>query len=264
MGKEHFSADVSNRIAKIMAMTERINDHPGKSPTIEIELVLEEIRHLYDIFLSMLMIPASAGVVEERVLAKENMPTAKEDDTREEEIPAEVEEEYVDEPVEEVPEPKETVLPLVEVPSMPEVPSKPAKGKVVKRPEEKRDDDDPEGSKTILAEKLKHGETKSINDIMAERRSDVSLSARIQQHPIHDLRSAIGINEKFIFVYELFAGNVPLYNEAIERLNSMSGRNEAIGLMEEYRVQYHWDIENMAFQKLVDMISRRYSQADSI
>jgi hypothetical protein len=51
-----------------------------------------------------------------------------------------------------------------------------------------------------------------------------------------------------------------LYAETIERLNSMPGREEAIGLMETLREQFRWDIENMAFQKLVDMVVRRYSQ----
>jgi hypothetical protein len=115
------------------------------------------------------------------------------------------------------------------------------------------------GGTSILADKLKREDHKSINDLIASGRSDQSISKRMQHHPIIDLKSAIGINEKFIFVYELFGGNSILYAETIDRLNRMAGRDAAIGLMETLRAEYRWDIENMAFQKLVDMVVRRYS-----
>lgn len=280
MGKESFSTEVTTHIEKIVRITERIAEDPVSLPFIEIDFGLEEIRRLYDLFLALRRSAllgeskeVSIGNVvssdEDTVLVGESKTLNTEDvvssdgDT----VPVEVSDK--DELVQKDIDPaSEQEMKTVEVnpkgskkrPEIQEVKEN-EKGEGDIRPlvsgnEAERESDSP---KTPLGERLKHGEVKSIHDIIAARRSDVSISARLQQHPISDLRSAIGINEKFIFVYELFGGNVPLYNEAIERLNRMDRREEAIELMEQYRAEYHWDIENMAFQKLVDMISRRYS-----
>ena len=282
MKKERFSELVKRHTDKIVEIGERIGEARGAGSRIDIDLGLEEIRRLYDLFLE--------GVIEE--LGKEGEKTEHHEvkfagaenatradmlkgDEEQEEPGMEVKEGKPEDDVQkedfhEVGDGKQRKQGRKEE----EVAqgengedleqgkeSSTVRGKREKsqeNPEVSAIKDEGEGHKTILAEKLGHGEIKSINDIIAARRSDVSISARLQQHPIADLRTAIGINEKFIFVYELFGGNVPLYNEAIEKLNSMTDREAAIMLMEEYRSEYHWDIENMAFQKLVDMVSRRY------
>jgi len=82
---------------------------------------------------------------------------------------------------------------------------------------------------------------------------------RMQNNPINNLKTAIGINEKFIFVYELFAGNDSLYHTSIEKLNSAASNEEAQKIMEGFKSEFSWDADNAAFQKLLDMVNRRFS-----
>ncbi len=237
MAIKNFSEEVFKLIEKIVTRTERINSYKGKIPAIEFDLAMEDIRRLYDCFL----------VVKSIVPEVKAEPVA----LREEESATVIEE------AESVVSVKEAVA--TEPADQPESGTPSIKEPVAVEGKAEEDKREKTTTKKILADQLKLKEQQSIHDLIAAGYSDTSISTRMQHHPISNLKSAIGINEKFIFVYELFNGNVQQYSEAIDQLNSMPGRNEAIALMEILREKYHWDIENMAFHKLVDMVTRRYS-----
>ncbi len=55
-----------------------------------------------------------------------------------------------------------------------------------------------------------------------EQSVDNSLAARLQRKPVTDIISAIGINDKFLFLNELFGGSMEKYNKSIRSLNSFS------------------------------------------
>ncbi|MFO7722662.1 MAG: hypothetical protein R6V49_05490 [Bacteroidales bacterium] len=258
---DKFSEEVYRLIEKIVTRTERINSYEGRIPAIELDLALEDIRRLYDCFLvagpiaSMPVAPVAstelAGEAENPDVHTVAEISHQEPAGQEVSVPAEegAADAVSGEQVQAVPLKTD---PVTEVTPAPE---KVQKGRADRREEET---EKPE-AKQILAEKLTRGDMRSVNDLIAARKTDVSISARLQHNPISSLKSAIGINEKFIFVYELFGGNSQEYARTIDQLNSMPGRGEAIELMEALRREYHWDLENMAFQKLVDMVSRRYS-----
>jgi hypothetical protein len=271
MAAEKFTGEVYRLIGQIADRTERISGYTGRVPLIEVDLALDEIRKLYDCFL---------------LLRGSDLFEAERDssgDIRGPE-PVEVEEEILrdGELDGESVEPSGPSVVVAEVPATTDKPGEavsevsagetkgePAGVEVVSGVLSEEPFADPvlprhrqEGSgshRTIIGDKLISRDKQSIHDLIAAKRSDKSISSRIQHNPISNLKHAIGLNEKFIFVYELFGGNAQEYAAAIDRLNSMPGREEAIGLMESMREQYHWDIENMAFQKLVDMVARRYN-----
>lgn len=262
MHLEKFNEEVYKYIENIVNRTKSINSYKGKIPAIEIDLVLDDIRKLYDCFLLMRSLTGSdheklhtwdgssgqeAPVPVEKELHKEKGDDVLEKDKDLEEEKATKAKKSSKDSAVEVPEGK-TEKP-VDKPSNNIQDKSPDKGK----------DKSSEIDKAILADKLKRDDPPSINEIIATKRSGSSISSRMQSNPISNLKSAIGINEKFIFVYELFGGNTQLYNQTIEQLNNMPGKNEAISLLESLRSEHQWDIENMAFQKLVDMVNRRYS-----
>jgi len=87
---------------------------------------------------------------------------------------------------------------------------------------------------------------------------DHSLAARFQQNPVRDLKSVIGINDKFLFVNELFGGSMEKYNKSIENLNDLKTLNGAMIYLNELKVELQWNSSNEAYQKLTDLVRRKF------
>lgn len=87
---------------------------------------------------------------------------------------------------------------------------------------------------------------------------DASIAARMQRKPISDLRSAIGINEKFLFINELFKGNMQQYNKTLDELNDFKSLQGAQTYLLELKVEYQWDEDSQAFIKLREFVERRF------
>lgn len=111
-----------------------------------------------------------------------------------------------------------------------------------------------------LADKHK-SDSISINDRMVSAKTDHTLADKIKLTPLRDIKAAIGINEKFQFINELFEGSGELYNEAIALLNNCSSANAANQLFTDYQHRNNWDSENKAFLKFKEYVDRRYLQS---
>ena len=87
---------------------------------------------------------------------------------------------------------------------------------------------------------------------------DHSLAAKFQQNPVRDLKSVIGINDKFLFVNELFGGSMEKYTKSIENLNDLKTLNGAMIYLNELKIELQWNSSNEAYKKLSDLISRKF------
>ena len=87
---------------------------------------------------------------------------------------------------------------------------------------------------------------------------DNSLAAKLQQKSINELRTAIGINDKFLFVNELFGGSMEKYNRSIENLDDMKTLNGTLIYLNELKVELQWNNSNVAYQKLLDLVHRKF------
>lgn len=90
---------------------------------------------------------------------------------------------------------------------------------------------------------------------------DNSLAARLGKSPITDLRKAIGINDKFLFINELFDGSIQQYNHAIDELDGFRSHNGAKTYLIELSVLHGWDNESDAVKKLRELIDRKFEKA---
>ena len=88
--------------------------------------------------------------------------------------------------------------------------------------------------------------------------NDNSLAAKLQQAPGRDLKSFIGINDKFLFVNELFGGSMEKYNKSIENLNDLKTLNGAMIYLNELKIELQWNSSNEAYQKLRELVSHKY------
>jgi DNA-binding ferritin-like protein len=86
-----------------------------------------------------------------------------------------------------------------------------------------------------------------------------TLADKLQKSPIADLSKAIGINQKFLFINELFKQNADEFHVAIEKLNSCSDFDSAqVYLKETFFEKYSWDAEDRNVSNFLDLVERRY------
>ena len=107
--------------------------------------------------------------------------------------------------------------------------------------------------------KEKNDSQHSLNDRIGRNKLYASLSSKLQKNPINDLPKAIGINERFLFIKELFNNDSKAYAEAIKKLNGLQNFAEADHILhEELAVKYNWKPESNAVQSFLELIQRRY------
>lgn len=87
---------------------------------------------------------------------------------------------------------------------------------------------------------------------------DKSLARKLQKKPIADLKAAIGINEKFQFINELFEGNMTEYNIALNQLNLCSSHAEAEVYLSTLRELYKWDKDSETVVMFSELVERRF------
>ena len=80
----------------------------------------------------------------------------------------------------------------------------------------------------------------------------------MQRNAIKDLKAAIGINEKFLFINELFKGNMKEYNDSIFKLNEYKSLEEAVQFLDELKEKHKWDSDMVAYLTLNDFVERKH------
>lgn len=106
----------------------------------------------------------------------------------------------------------------------------------------------------LLNDSISKG-TSSLNDSF---KSTTSLADRLTNSKIDNLKSAIGINEKFAFITDLFSSSNENYNEAINVLNNCTDGREAKLHLNDLSIQHNWDLDSKTVASFFELIERRY------
>jgi hypothetical protein len=77
----------------------------------------------------------------------------------------------------------------------------------------------------------------------------------LQTKPLLSLNEAIGINDKFLFVREIFNGNHESYHQAISKLESVGTLSDALVIIMSYTGE---NSSNEAVKQLLDLIKRKF------
>lgn len=93
---------------------------------------------------------------------------------------------------------------------------------------------------------------KSVNDLVGT--SSDKLEHKISNRPVANIQSAIGINDRFQFIRELFDGNSDSFNTAVSDLDNMGNINEAVEYIQK---NYKWN-KNETSLKFVNLVKRRF------
>ena len=93
----------------------------------------------------------------------------------------------------------------------------------------------------------------------AKKKTKESVAEKLLHNKITDLKAAIGINEKFQFINELFDGNMKEYTVAIDQINNFSSFSEAETYLANLKEMYKWDTENAVALNFEELVQRRLS-----
>lgn len=84
-----------------------------------------------------------------------------------------------------------------------------------------------------------------------------SVADKIRQARISDLRQAIGINEKFLFINELFNGDMGKYNKVLDELNELKTQEGVVAYFIELKIHNQWNDESEAYLKFKELLDRK-------
>jgi hypothetical protein len=94
----------------------------------------------------------------------------------------------------------------------------------------------------------------SYNEMRA-RKHDDDVFEVLKSKPLSTLDKAIGINDKFHFIREIFNGNHESYNQAISKLESVGNLSDAMAVIMSYTGD---NTSNEALKQLLDLIKRKF------
>ncbi|HEU5053312.1 MAG TPA: hypothetical protein VFT78_09375 [Hanamia sp.] len=98
----------------------------------------------------------------------------------------------------------------------------------------------------------------SLNDRLKE--SKVELSQSLTSVPIKDLRKAIGVNDRFLFINELFRGDEAMYERSIKTIQNFSIYAEAeFWIRRELKVKIGWHDSHPVVKQFDQLVKRRFA-----
>jgi hypothetical protein len=86
-----------------------------------------------------------------------------------------------------------------------------------------------------------------------------TLGSKLQKKATNDLTKALDINDRFLFINDLFKGNKEAFNTALAKLNGFDSLTAAKDYLTSLGQEYTWDEEEKAVIVLNKIIERRYS-----
>jgi hypothetical protein len=98
----------------------------------------------------------------------------------------------------------------------------------------------------------------SLNDKLKENK--IEIGHVLTDHPIKDLKKAIGINDRHIFINELFRGDEVMYERSLKTINGFRIFAEAEYWIErELKVKLGWEEHKETTRHFYQLIKRRFA-----
>ncbi len=236
-----------------------IIQYEEKIPQIEIDIVLANVRKLYERLNDLNRLNLKPVVVmEEKPLQQEIVETQELKEQKESvieqelfDVAAEPEKEIITEKPEKSAVAEEKPVVHAEIKTVvPEIQKKPRSDK------SKTADLFSATDKETVADKFKDT-IKSLHEKISGEKNDKTVAEKIGKSSIPNLKGAIGINDKFLFINQLFKGDLQEYNKAIDKLNTCNTIENATIVLEELKTAHNWNVDEEAYQKMEDLVIRK-------
>jgi hypothetical protein len=100
--------------------------------------------------------------------------------------------------------------------------------------------------------------TASLNDKL--KQSKIDLGDTLTETHIRDLKKAIGINDRFLYINELFRGDETMYERSIKTINSFSILPEAeYWIQRELKTKICWNDSKETVKQFNQLVKRRFT-----
>lgn len=274
--------DLTEGMQRLCAVANRIVAQDGHASRIEVDLLMEDLRNLYDVALRLTgdalpepqpePTPVEEEVPEpqpeEKMMAMMSTLAAMAPQPEPEPMPeSEPEPEPEPEPapiLELEPEPMPEPEPEPEPEPQPPMEELEDNGNALlfdevvveeeKSPADSGRQEEPVKEQPSLLDYLQQPAARTLGESLAAAKPvQSSLEKKVD-----DLRTVININDKFSFMSELFKGNMKAYNDFIMRLNATEVRDEALAYVGEVAAQYKWDDASSAVKTFYKIFDKKF------
>lgn len=117
---------------------------------------------------------------------------------------------------------------------------------------------EPDKPKKELHETIGGKQGDSLNEKL--KQAKLELSDALQDVPIKDLKKAININDRFLYISELFRGDEVMYERSIKTINSFAIYPEAeYWIKRELKLKLGWDDRTPIVKQFDQLVKRRFS-----
>ncbi|MCY1718846.1 hypothetical protein OU798_00735 [Prolixibacteraceae bacterium Z1-6] len=113
------------------------------------------------------------------------------------------------------------------------------------------DEEQVDGANNRLGDSFSKGN--SVNELLGNNDSS-KLEYKISNSPVSSIKAAIGINDRYQYIRELFEGDGDKYLKTVTELDNMSSIQEAVNYLQE---NYKWK-KNDTSLKFVNLVKRRF------
>jgi hypothetical protein len=229
--------EFKNTLEVLYAQAEEIRNMASKLETaseirtIDLDLMLEKLRNIYDLILDLEATIPSGRTDEIKSSAGDVQPTLKPLSSNE-----------TIETSEDIAVEKET--------------------KAVTRKDHVKGKDDisQEQRKESVTQEKKYisdrfrGSKQTLHEEMAGRTKQEDISSQYKTRPINNIMGAIALNERFELMNQLFNGDKELFERTIEVMNTAGSFVDAYNYLQE---NFKWDMDNEYVQRLLELIRRK-------
>lgn len=80
-----------------------------------------------------------------------------------------------------------------------------------------------------------------------------------RRNKIESIKKYITLNQKFMFVNELFSGSQADYQEAVDKLESSANHRDALANLKTYREKHQWDNEAEEVNEFLEIVAKKFS-----
>lgn len=109
----------------------------------------------------------------------------------------------------------------------------------------------------ILNEKFV-AEQRTVNDLLKQQ--EITLAEKMSKAKIENIRTAISLSQKFLFVNVLFKGIQEEYEKALNDIDQCQNYQEALTLLnDQYALRYNWNFDQYEVKEFVEIVERKFS-----
>jgi len=111
---------------------------------------------------------------------------------------------------------------------------------------------------TPVVKKVEETDQLTINDLIGKEQKPTAMNM-LTKNKVVDIRSAMSINQKIMFVKELFNGDNSAFEGAMSLADGSSSYEKAVNAMiDSYSQRFNWEIDSTEVNELFDLIGRKF------